>query len=215
MAICGEHFGKRPRMDVIGPETWSTSLQQILQFFRLYGRSRVDHDACTFVPAPGGPIQCHGDGPVVHNFSPVRQRQRDAFSFATIQGLVSQSPERWNDVISMSGIISHPHRRAIEESTDAQARCTRRRTDSWILDTSNFADHNAKCLKSTKQDPLSSTQLHEMLQRILQLTMKSELIYKFAAIKPLPKDQIPDDHSITIPWRLDLSMRNFINCLPN
>ena len=53
-------------------------------------------------------------------------------------------------------------------------------------------DHNAKCLKRMKLDPLSSTQLDEMLMRILQLTLKPEI--KFAAMKPLPRNSVPDDH---------------------
>ena len=67
-------------------------------------------------------------------------------------------------------------------------------------------DHNAKCLKPTKQEPLSSTHLDEMLTRVLQLTLQPEMIQKFSAMKPLPKDSIPDNHLVSVPWRLDLSM---------
>lgn len=39
----------------------------------------------------------------------------------------------------------------------------------------------------------------------------AEFIHKLAAMKPLPKEQLPDDHQISIPWRFDISMRGVEN----
>ena len=80
-----------------------------------------------------------------------------------------------------------------------------------ILTTSNHWnflgwDHNSKCLKPTKQDLLSSPQLHEMLQRMIQLSTQAHVFQKFAAMKPMPKE-FPGDQQISIAWRLDISVR--------
>lgn len=57
-------------------------------------------------------------------------------------------------------------------------------------------------------EPLSSTTLHGMLQHLARLAQRPELVHRFASMKPLPKDKGTDDLTISIPWRLDLSMRS-------
>ena len=45
-----------------------------------------------------------------------------------------------------------------------------------------------------------------MLQWMIQLSTQTNFIRKFAAMKPMPKE-FPDDQQISIPWRLDISVR--------
>ncbi|CAK9108805.1 unnamed protein product [Durusdinium trenchii] len=67
-------------------------------------------------------------------------------------------------------------------------------------------DSKAECLLPNKMDPLNSTTLHEMLQTLARLSQRPDLVHRFTAMKPLPKDKGTDELTIAIPWRLDLSM---------
>ena len=166
----------------------------------------------------GRHAQCHVHGQVVHRVPSMWQGQCDASDATEIPRLASQSPDRRRGPTIEAGPVPFPLEEfwkrtqmlKLDSPDDALVQGLRTRQILTTSDHWNILgwDHNAKCLKPTKQDRLSSTQLHEMLQRILQLTLRPEINHKFAAMKPLPKDSIPDDHQISMPWRLDLSMRS-------
>ena len=51
-----------------------------------------------------------------------------------------------------------------------------------------------------------------MIQKITiqlsQLASQGDLIQRFSALKPMNRDQVSEDSQVTIPWRLDLSVRS-------
>ena len=66
----------------------------------------------------------------------------------------------------------------------------------------------AKFLRSTKQQPLPHEKIQEITIQLSQLANQGDLIQCFSALKPMNRDQIPDDSQVTIPWRLDFSLRS-------
>ena len=122
----------------VRPATWSASLQQILQLLELYRRS--DDDAGTPVFTARGYAQCHVHGQVVHSVPAMWERQCDALDVTNFQGLAPPSSERRSDPAVEINFVSHPHRRAFEAGTHAEARCTRRHLDDRIENTPN-SDH--------------------------------------------------------------------------
>ena len=84
-----------------------------------------------------------------------------------------------------------------------------------ILDEANawiylFWDRATQCFHLTKQEPLPSTKLKEIMVKLFQLATQGILIHRFSALKPMHKDHILEDAQITIPWRLDISIRSEI-----
>ena len=69
-------------------------------------------------------------------------------------------------------------------------------------------DLAAKRLRSTKQSPLPQERIKEIIIQLSQLASQGDLIHCFSALKPINRDQIPDDAQITIPWRLDINLRS-------
>ena len=65
----------------------------------------------------------------------------------------------------------------------------------------------AKALQANQKTPLTSEEICAMLQRIHQLGQNPNLILKFAALRSLKPDNIPQDTAVAIPWRLDISIR--------
>ena len=69
-------------------------------------------------------------------------------------------------------------------------------------------DNAAKCLRPTKQPPIPHEKVQELTIQLSQLASQGDLIQRFSALKPMNRDQVPDDSQVTIPWRLDLSLRS-------
>ena len=67
-------------------------------------------------------------------------------------------------------------------------------------------DSAAKCLRLTKQPPLTQDKIQEITTQLSQLASQGDLIQRFSALKPMNRDQIPEDSQVTIPWRLDRSL---------
>ena len=65
----------------------------------------------------------------------------------------------------------------------------------------------AKALQANQKTPLTSEEICAMLQRIHQLGQNPNPILKFAALRSLKPDNLPQDTAVAIPWRLDISMR--------
>ena len=79
-------------------------------------------------------------------------------------------------------------------------------TNSW-----NYLhwDPNEKTFKALKKDPLSSEEASVLIQKIHGLAIQSELIHRFAALKPMPQDSTVKD-SVVISWRLDISLQGLV-----
>ena len=69
-------------------------------------------------------------------------------------------------------------------------------------------DSAAKCLRPTKKAPLPQEKIQELTIQLSQLANQGDLIQRFSVLKPMNRDQTPDDSQVTIPWRLDLSLRS-------
>ena len=69
-------------------------------------------------------------------------------------------------------------------------------------------DSAGKCLRPAKKAPLQQEKIQELTIQLSQLANQGDLIQRFSALKPMNRDQIPDDSQVTIPWRLDLSLRS-------
>ena len=65
----------------------------------------------------------------------------------------------------------------------------------------------AKALQPNQKTPLTSDDVCQTLRRIHQLGENPNLVLKFAALRPLSQDSLPQDAAIAIPWRLDVSLR--------
>ena len=65
----------------------------------------------------------------------------------------------------------------------------------------------AKALLPNQKTPLTSDEICATLQRIHQLGQNPALILKFAALRQLKQDSLPQDTAVAIPWRLDVSLR--------
>ena len=65
----------------------------------------------------------------------------------------------------------------------------------------------AKALQPNQKTPLTSEDVCQTLRRIHQLGENPNLVLKFAALRPLNQDSLPQDAAIAIPWRLDVSLR--------
>ena len=98
----------------------------------------------------------------------------------------------------------------VEDSADAL--CTNLRSKQ-ILNAQNewnymSWDQQAKCLRPTKQEPLSFVRVREILTLLTRLGANTELIHKFAPMKPMNQEGIQEDSQLVIPWRLDISLRS-------
>ena len=65
----------------------------------------------------------------------------------------------------------------------------------------------ANTLQPNQKPPLTSDDVCQTLRRIHQLGENPNLVLKFAALRPLTQDSLPQDAAIAIPWRLDVSLR--------
>ena len=59
---------------------------------------------------------------------------------------------------------------------------------------------------ANQKQPMTSEDVCQTLRRIHQLGENPNLL-KFAALRPLNQDSLPQDAAIAIPWRLDVSLR--------
>ena len=69
-------------------------------------------------------------------------------------------------------------------------------------------DRQIKCLRPTKKESLILIKVKDLMIQFSQLAARTELIQRFSALKPMNRDQIPDDTQSIIPWRLDISIRS-------
>ena len=76
-------------------------------------------------------------------------------------------------------------------------------------------DTSAKCLRPTKQEPLSGDRIREILTLLTRLGAQTELIHRFSPLRPLDKNGIPEDSQLTIPWRLDISLGSLMALCDN
>ena len=69
-------------------------------------------------------------------------------------------------------------------------------------------DAKAMTLKSTKQEAISSTEMISILQRLQTLSANPHLVHRFATLRPLKQNTIPQDGMKAAPWKLEISLRS-------
>ena len=68
-------------------------------------------------------------------------------------------------------------------------------------------DPKALTLKPTNREPINSQEMAQILQRLLALSQNQMLVHRFAALRPLRQDSLPQDAAVAIPWKLDIALR--------
>ena len=134
-----------------------------------------------------------------------------------LQGLAPQSSVRRYDSAIATAFVSHSHRRGFEEGTYVEVRSIRRRIGNRIEDETN-SDHVQSLEFSGLGSQCKVFQIYETISiefhsigrdvdthSIVDLEARNDS--KVCRHEALPKDSVPDDHQISVPWRLDLSMR--------
>ena len=220
MHLCGEHLGKRPRTDD-SPQSKQNSDQRrssrqsssspsssqdgdLIQMIArlslrqedLLNQMSLDRSFVVF-------LQC-GKGSVMHQ---LLQSSKDWHNKRQTQG-VNQPLRTSMFTTFIEELIRRAQSLKLDDPKDALLLGLRSKK---ILTSSNHWnylswDSKAECLLPNKMDPLNSTTLHEMLQTLARLSQRPDLVHRFTAMKPLPKDKGTDELTIAIPWRLDLSM---------
>ena len=148
MEIWENHFGKRPRIDTTGP------------FDRPHGRHRSNRSSSS--------LDSTGDLTMILARLYLQCSCKDWHHNRQYEGVIQPLRQLLFRTL-IEEVSKRVHMLKFDPSDDVLGTGLRTRQ---ILTTSNHWnflgwDPNAKCFKSTKQYPLSSTQLDEMLTRIL------------------------------------------------
>ena len=69
-------------------------------------------------------------------------------------------------------------------------------------------DSQAMMFKPNQMQPLTSEEIRSLLERFAHLGQQPSVIHKFSALRPVNQDNLPQDISTAIPWRLDLNLRS-------
>ena len=68
-------------------------------------------------------------------------------------------------------------------------------------------DPKAQTLKPTNREPINFQDMAQILQRLLALSQNQIMVHRFAALRPLRQDSLPQDAAVAIPWKLDIALR--------
>ena len=164
------------------------SCQQILQLLGFFLAGRLAADVSSVDLAARISVESACLGSFVCDVPAVWQRKRDAPDASDFEGVAR--------IVSTTDVSSFSDFAGGTDSTRPDAE-TRRSQDALIQGLRskqvltatnhwNFMSWDQHCLRPNKQEPLSSECLHEMLQTMVRLTQRLDLIHRFAAMKPMP-----------------------------
>ena len=189
------------------PEAAKKEFDLICNYLRQQ-RRRPDSDAWTLDTPPGGLFEPTWIGSKPDALPPMWPRVSDAVLARTGQEMKCPAAEREGHDISPPNHVPgwqvehNGKKNALVQGLKAKGILTedlKWQYLSW--------NPEAKALQPHQKTPLTSEDVCQTLRRIHQLGENPNLVLKFAALRPLNQDNLPQDAAIAIPWRLDVSLR--------
>ena len=205
-----------------GQSSWKRQIEVPLELLNHLFEARRGHRAFDDVgqadATAGGHVESDGSRPQLPVVLASRSWLDPAGNDPNSQGMASSETELWSHLFAQASqlpegdrtIDTTPDQAEVRQSGGSLVQALRQK---GILSAENAWrylawDNAAKCLRPTKQPPIPHEKVQELTIQLSQLTSQGDLIQRFSALKPMNRDQVPEDSQVTIPWRLDLSLRS-------
>ena len=143
--------------------------------------------------------QLNGLGPQFPSVFAGRQRLDPPGNDPGSQGMTSSETKYWSHMFPPTGQLLQSGRGDDPTADEAAIRQPGRFPG---------AGTQAEGYIATEQQRLQHERIQEITIQLSQLASQGDLIQRFSALKPMNRDQVPEDSQVTIPWRLDVSIRS-------
>ena len=197
-----------------GQGTFETRIRLLNYLFEARRRLQIATDACKMESSSRVYVESDGHGSNLSDVQSSWQRFHSTFVDPGIQGMASTMADGWRHMSPSTGILPEIDGRDHSTIEQAQVRGSGRPTGEWS--TPEDDPGQRECLElpllgwigQMSSQPLASTKVKDLMIQFSQLAARTELIQRFPALKPLSRDQIPDNAQVTVPQRLDILIRS-------
>ena len=182
---------------IAGQSSWERQIEKPIRLlnhlFEARRGFRAPDDAGQINLAPRRYAQSNGLGPQFPSVFTGRQRLDPTGNDPGNQGMASSETNHWSHMLPPSGQFPQSGRGDDPTADEIEIRQPGRSPGPSIAWNYLSWDSAAKCLRPTKQQPLQHDRIQEITIQLSQLASQGDLIQHFSALKPMNRDQVPED----------------------